>query len=215
MVRFSTTTYGREYPDSARNLRGIAMKFNTDEGNYDILCVNFPVFFVLDPTQGLDNFSDAEGMRMCGEDPDYAKNDLWQHLDNGETCEFKFQIQMTSEGEIHKVADFYPCDATKIWPEERYTYLEFGRVSFHQIPVNYPFRTHQYHPLARNGRLRCDANGSVESNIYPNSFTQPPRARLDLTCNEKPQSLQGYLARKSHSHHENEFSPDTEYVQAR
>jgi len=54
MVRFSTTTYGREFPDSARNPRGIAMKFYTDEGNYDILSVNFPVFFVRDPTQGPD-----------------------------------------------------------------------------------------------------------------------------------------------------------------
>ena len=54
MVRFSTTTYGREYPDSARNPRGIAMRFYTEEGNYDVLSVNFPVFFVRDPTQGPD-----------------------------------------------------------------------------------------------------------------------------------------------------------------
>ena len=54
MIRFSTTTYGREFPDSARNPRGIAMKFYTDEGNYDILSVNFPAFFVRDPTQGPD-----------------------------------------------------------------------------------------------------------------------------------------------------------------
>lgn len=54
MIRFSTTTYGREFPDSARNPRGIAMRFYTDEGNYDILSINFPVFFVRDPTQGPD-----------------------------------------------------------------------------------------------------------------------------------------------------------------
>jgi catalase len=54
IVRFSTTTYGREFPDSARNPRGIAVKFYTDEGNYDILSINFPVFFVRDPTQGPD-----------------------------------------------------------------------------------------------------------------------------------------------------------------
>ncbi|CAF0977036.1 unnamed protein product [Rotaria sp. Silwood1] len=38
------------------------------------------------------NFSNAEATRMCGEDPDYAKRDFWQHLDNGETCEFICQI---------------------------------------------------------------------------------------------------------------------------
>lgn len=53
-IRFSTTTYGREFPDSARNPRGIAIRFYTEEGNYDILSINFPVFFVRDPTQGPD-----------------------------------------------------------------------------------------------------------------------------------------------------------------
>ncbi|CAF4964303.1 unnamed protein product [Rotaria sp. Silwood1] len=75
--------------------------------------------------------------------------------------------------------------------------------------------TRQYHPLARDGRLRCDANVGVEPNIYPNSYTQLLYARPDLICNEKPQSLQGYLARKSHSRHENQLPPDAEYVQAR
>ncbi|CAF0724044.1 unnamed protein product [Adineta steineri] len=347
MIRFSTTTYGREFPDSARNPRGIAMKFYTDEGNYDILSINFPVFFVRDPiqgpdvirsqqrnpnnfrvnwdatldfmslvpegmlgntwywsdhgtpvgwrhmdafpihtfkwvnsqnehvyirykfstTQGVKNFTDAEAIRMCGEDPDYAKRDLWQHLDNGGTHEFKCQIQMMDENDIKKITDFDPFDATKIWPEDRYPLIEFGRlvldrnpenyhrdveqvafspgslvpgiepspdallqfrmflyrdaqlyrlgVNLHQIPVNCPFMTRQHHPSVRDGRLRCDANGGVEPNYYPNSFSQPPHARPDLTCNEKPVPLQGHLARKSHSCHENQLPPDAEYVQAR
>ena len=52
--RFSTVTYGREFPDSARNPRGLAWKLYTEEGIYDILTVNFPSFFVRDPTMGPD-----------------------------------------------------------------------------------------------------------------------------------------------------------------
>lgn len=80
--RFSTVTYGREFPDSvhhpntyssiqkfilesliitrtsflekARNPRGLAFKFYTEDGNYDILCINFPAFFVREPSQGPD-----------------------------------------------------------------------------------------------------------------------------------------------------------------
>ncbi|KAL3478176.1 catalase-like domain-containing protein [Aspergillus californicus] len=55
-VRFSTVTLGREYPDLARNPRGFAIKFYTGEGNYDIVGLNFPVFFCRDPLQGPDNF---------------------------------------------------------------------------------------------------------------------------------------------------------------
>lgn len=54
-TRLSTVTYGREYPDSARNPRGFAVKFYTDEGNYDLVGLNFPVFFVRSPFQGPDN----------------------------------------------------------------------------------------------------------------------------------------------------------------
>src|SRR4051812_45512231 len=53
-VRFSTVTVGREYPDEARNPRGFAIKFYTGEGNYDIVGLNFPVFFCRDPIQGPD-----------------------------------------------------------------------------------------------------------------------------------------------------------------
>ena len=40
-VRFSTVTLGREFPDLARNPRGFAIKFYTQEGNYDIVGLNF------------------------------------------------------------------------------------------------------------------------------------------------------------------------------
>lgn len=40
-MRLSTVTTGREYPDSARNPRGFAVKFYTGEGNYDIVGLNF------------------------------------------------------------------------------------------------------------------------------------------------------------------------------
>jgi catalase len=53
-VRFSTVTYGREYPDSARNPRGFAIKFYTEDGNYDLVGLNFPVFFARDPMLGPD-----------------------------------------------------------------------------------------------------------------------------------------------------------------
>jgi catalase len=43
-VRFSTVTFGREFPDEGRNPRGFAIKFYTMEGNYDIVGLNFVSF---------------------------------------------------------------------------------------------------------------------------------------------------------------------------
>ncbi|KAI9811861.1 MAG: hypothetical protein M1827_005212 [Pycnora praestabilis] len=53
-LRFSTVTLGREFPDTARNPRGFAIKFYTGEGNYDIVGLNWPIFFCRDPIQGPD-----------------------------------------------------------------------------------------------------------------------------------------------------------------
>ncbi|KAK5937424.1 hypothetical protein PMZ80_010431 [Knufia obscura] len=53
-LRFSTVTFGREYPDLVRNPRGFAVKFYTGEGNYDIVGLNWPIFFGRDPMQGPD-----------------------------------------------------------------------------------------------------------------------------------------------------------------
>jgi catalase len=53
-IRFSTVTLGREFPDEARNPRGFAIKFYTKEGNYDIVGLNWPIFFCRDPIQGPD-----------------------------------------------------------------------------------------------------------------------------------------------------------------
>ncbi|MFF0813613.1 catalase [Rhodococcus sp. NPDC003318] len=47
-VRFSTVAGSRGSADTVRDVRGFATKFYTDEGNYDLVGNNFPVFFIQD-----------------------------------------------------------------------------------------------------------------------------------------------------------------------
>ena len=47
-VRFSTVAGSRGSTDLARDVRGFAVKFYTDEGNYDLVANNMPVFFIQD-----------------------------------------------------------------------------------------------------------------------------------------------------------------------
>lgn len=48
-VRFSQPTGDPGSPDTVRDLRGFAMKFYTDEGNWDLVANNSPIFFIRDP----------------------------------------------------------------------------------------------------------------------------------------------------------------------
>ena len=47
-VRFSTVTGGRGSADTVRDPRGFAVKFYTEEGNYELVGNNLPVFFIRD-----------------------------------------------------------------------------------------------------------------------------------------------------------------------
>jgi catalase len=47
-VRFSTVVGERGSADTARDVRGFAVKFYTDEGNWDLVGNNMPVFFIQD-----------------------------------------------------------------------------------------------------------------------------------------------------------------------
>jgi len=48
-VRFSTVAGGAGSADTVRDVRGFAVKFYTEEGNWDLVGNNTPVFFVRDP----------------------------------------------------------------------------------------------------------------------------------------------------------------------
>ncbi|MDB6076278.1 MAG: catalase, partial [Akkermansiaceae bacterium] len=49
LLRFSTVAGERGAADAERDVRGWALKFYTDEGNWDLVGNNTPVFFVRDP----------------------------------------------------------------------------------------------------------------------------------------------------------------------
>ncbi|KAJ1323213.1 catalase HPII [Microdochium nivale] len=53
-IRFSTVLGSRGSPDTLRDVHGFATRFYTDEGNFDIVGNNIPVFFLQDAMQLVD-----------------------------------------------------------------------------------------------------------------------------------------------------------------
>ena len=47
-MRFSTVAGSRGSTDTARDVRGFATKFYTQEGNFDLVGNNMPIFFIQD-----------------------------------------------------------------------------------------------------------------------------------------------------------------------
>lgn len=215
-ARFSTVTFGKEFPDSGRNPRGFAVKFYTEDGNYDLVGLNWPIFFVRDPLKGPDvirsqqrdpqsflldfdatfdflaanpeslhagamffsdsatpvgwrhmdgfgchtfkwvntsgeyvyvkyhyvpaagkqNFTFDQAQRMCGLDPDFAKRDLFEHIESGKTAEWMLHVQIMNQQEAD-CCPYDPFDVTKVWSHHDFPLHEVGRLVLNRNPENY------------------------------------------------------------------------------
>ena len=77
LVRFSTVAGEEGYPDSDRDVRGFALKFYTEEGNYDLVGNDTPVFFVRDPMKFPDFIHSQERMPDTGLRSNNMQWDFW------------------------------------------------------------------------------------------------------------------------------------------
>ena len=75
-ARFSTVAGERGAADAERDIRGFALKFYTEEGNWDLVGNNTPVFFIRDPLKFIDlnravKRDPRTGMRSADNNWDY------------------------------------------------------------------------------------------------------------------------------------------------
>jgi catalase len=77
LIRFSSVAGEEGYPDSDRDVRGWALRFYTEEGNYDLVGNNTPVFFVRDPMKFPDFIHSQERMPDSGLRSNNMQWDFW------------------------------------------------------------------------------------------------------------------------------------------
>lgn len=225
-ARFSTVTGGAGSVDTPRDIRGFSVKMYTEEGNWDLVGNNTPVFFIQDaikfpdlvhavkmePDRGFpqaasahDTFYDFislspetlhnflwalsdrgiprslrmiegfgihsfrlinakgestfvkfhwrpklqlqshvwdEAVKVAGADPDYHRRDFFETLQNGDTIEWEFGVQLFTQEE----ADAFPfdhLDATKLIPEELIPLKIIGKMVLNRYPDNFFAETEQ------------------------------------------------------------------------
>src|SRR5271156_5419222 len=77
IIRFSTVAGELGSADTVRDPRGFAVKFYTEEGNYDMVGNNTPVFFVRDPMKFPDVIHSQERMPDSGLRSNNMQWDFW------------------------------------------------------------------------------------------------------------------------------------------
>ena len=77
LARFSTVAGELGSPDTVRDPRGFALKFYTEEGNYDMVGNNTPIFFVRDPSKFQDFIHSQKRMPDTDMRSNNAQWDFW------------------------------------------------------------------------------------------------------------------------------------------
>jgi catalase len=97
-VRFSTTGGEKGSADSVRDARGFAVKFYTEEGNYDLVGLNTPVFFLRDPIKFADLVhSQKKNPQTNCIDP----NTIWDFFSRNPETLHQITVQFSSRGTPH------------------------------------------------------------------------------------------------------------------
>jgi catalase len=214
-ARFSTVAGELGSADTVRDPRGFAVKFYTEEGNWDMVGNNTPVFFVRDPLkfsdfihsqkrdpatgmrsntmqwdfwslspeslhqvtivfsdrgipdgyrhmngysshtfslihaggerfwvkwhfktmQGIQNLAPDVAARLAGEDPDYARRDLYAAIQDGNFPRWRVCVQVMPEAEAETYR-IHPFDLTQVWPHKDYPLIEVGIMELNRNPEN-------------------------------------------------------------------------------
>ena len=79
ILRFSQVAGKKGYPDTVRDVRGFALKFYTQQGNYDLVGNNTPVFFVNDPLKFPDFIHSQKRDPKTNRRTQNMQWDFWAH----------------------------------------------------------------------------------------------------------------------------------------
>ncbi|KAI7168369.1 CAT2 catalase [Hortaea werneckii] len=163
ILRFSTVLGSRGSADTVRDVRGFAVKFYRDEGNWDIVGNNIPVFFIQDamkfpdvihaskpePHNEVPQAQSARGgqsfsvqVHVYAASRNFHRKDLYEAIDNGLYPKWDFGVQTIPEKEADNF-EFDPLDATKIWPEDRFPVEYCGELELNRNVDEYFTQTEQ------------------------------------------------------------------------
>ncbi|WP_419495251.1 catalase [Chryseobacterium bernardetii] len=297
-ARFSTVGGEKGSADTARDPRGFALKFYTEDGNWDLVGNNTPVFFIKDAKkfpdfihtqkrvpktnlksatmmwdfwslnpeslhqvlilmsdrgtpygyrhmhgfgshtfsmindknervwvkfhfktkQGVKNFTDAEAVKMAGENPDFAQEDLCNAIENGDFPKWTMYIQVMTE-EQAKDFRWNPFDVTKVWFHDDFPLIEVGEMELNEVPINYFAHVEQstFSPSSLINGISFSPDKMLQGRLF--SYPDAHRYRVgvnshQLEVNRCPFAVNnyqrdGYMADSSHYQDKPNYYPNS------
>ena len=163
-MRISTVAGNKGSTDLAGDVRGFAVKLYTQQGNWDIVGNNIPVFFIQDaikfpdlinaagkstyvkfhwkPKLGMQSVCWNEAVKINGADPDFHRRDMWAAIQGGDFPEWELGLQLLDDAFADRF-EFDVLDPTKLIPEEQVPIGIVGRLVLDRVVDNFFAETEQ------------------------------------------------------------------------
>ena len=94
------------------------------------------VKYTWSPLAGQQYIRNDEAVKLAGENPDIAGQDLYNAIERGEQVEYGLYVQVIDPDKA-TVLPYDPLDATKIWDQQQFPFHPVGRMVLNKNPDNY------------------------------------------------------------------------------
>ena len=123
----------RGTPKSYRNMNGYSSHtFSLINADNERVWVKFH----LKTMQGIECFTAEESVKMAGENPDQATEDLFEAIENGDYPKWRVCVQIMTDEQANEFP-YNPFDLTKVWPHGDFPLIEVGILELNRNPDNY------------------------------------------------------------------------------
>ncbi|WP_457598618.1 catalase [Hydrogenimonas sp.] len=180
--QITTLFSNRGTPDGYRHMNGY--------GSHTYSFINgknerFWVKFHLKTVQGIKNLRSDEAVRLAGENPDYATQDLFEAIEAGDFPKWTMYVQIMPETDAESYP-INPFDVTKVWPHADYPLIEVGVLELNRNPENYFAEVEQaaFSPTNKVPGIGFSPDKMLQGRLF--SYPDTQRYRLGVNYNLLP-----------------------------
>lgn len=167
----------RGLPSSVRHVNaysGNTYTFTKSDGSYRYVRIH------LLTKQGIHYYTNPEGAKLAGTNPDKHLEDLQQAIRRGDVPSWDVCVQIIDPENIGE-ADFDIFDMTKIWPHKSYPLRKLGRMTLDRNPANW-FAEVEQAAFSPSSMVRGIAP-SPDPMLQARMFAYPDASRYRLGVN--------------------------------
>ncbi|KAK0520256.1 hypothetical protein OC834_006631 [Tilletia horrida] len=135
--------------------------------------------------QGVKTFTQEEGVKLAGENPDIHNEELFEQIEKGDFPSWTVSVQTMTEAQAEAFR-YSVFDLTKVWSHKDYPLRPIGKITLNKNPANYFAEIEQvaFSPSHLVPGIEPSADPVLQSRLF--SYPDTHRHRLGVNYQQIP-----------------------------